>query len=180
MTAVFSEQEKRDAFKEKRKLWTLWFIALGVYLLLEAIMITINVVLIVTARDRAVYMPFMIISIVLCVIFGFGSMFFFSIKFRLTSKYCRMFREMKAGLKDRTHGKFVGIETNIVEKDGVFFYSLVLDCPPLRRGDITTRKVLVERNHSLPPFEVGEKIEFITHANILMAYERVDLKDKNQ
>ena len=177
MIAVFTEQEKKDAFAEKKKLWTIWFIALGVYLLLEAIMITINIVLIVTERSRVVYMPFMIISIVLCVIFGFGSMFFFSIKFRLTSKYCRMFKEMKAGLKDKTHGKFVRIEPDIMEKDGVFFYALVLDCPPLRRGDITERKVLVERNHSLPDFVVGERIDFITHANILMAYERTDMKN---
>ncbi len=176
MIAVFTEQEKKDAFAEKKKLWTLWFIALGVYLLLEAAMITINIVLIVTERSRAVYMPFMIISIILCIIFGFGSMFFFSIKFRLTSKYCRMLKEMKVGLKDKTHGKFICIEKDIVEKDGVFFYSLVLDCPPLRRGDITERKVLVERNHALPEFSVGERIEFITHANILMAYERTDFK----
>ncbi len=172
MIAVFTEQEKKDAFKEKRKLWTIWFIALGVYLLIEAVMITINIVLIVTERSRAVYEPFMITSMVLGVIFGFSTMFFFSIKFRLTSKYCKMLREMKEGLKDKTHGKFIRIEKDIVEKDGVFFYSLVLDCPPLRRGDITERKVLVERNHSLPDFEVGERIDFITHANILMAYER--------
>jgi hypothetical protein len=29
----------------------------------------------------------------------------------------------------------------------------------------------VERTHSLPSFEKGDKIKFITHANILVAYE---------
>ena len=41
----------------------------------------------------------------------------------------------------------------------------------MKRGDITVRKILVERTHSLPDFKPGDKIKFITHANILMAYE---------
>lgn len=173
MTAVFTEKEKKDAFGERKKLLTIWFIALGVYLALEATMITLNIVNVVKYRDRSLYVPFMLTSIILCTVFGAGSLFFFAIKFRLTRKYCRMLREMKQGLKDKGQGVFIAINPEISEKDGVFFYKMVLDCPPMKRGDITTREVLVERNHALPPFETGDVIRFITHANILMAYEKV-------
>lgn len=173
MTAVFTEKEKKEAFGERKRLLTLWFVALGVYLALEAVMITLNIVSVVRDRDRSLYVPFMLTSIILCTLFGSGSLFFFAIKYRLTRKYCRMLRDMKQGLKDKGQGVFIAINPEISEKDGVFFYRMVIDCPPMKRGDITTREILIERNHALPAFETGDVIRFITHANILMAYEKV-------
>lgn len=173
MTAVFTEKEKKEAFGERKRLLTLWFVALGVYLALEAVMITLNIVAVVRYRDRSLYVPFMLSSIILCTLFGSGSLFFFAIKYRLTRKYCRMLRDMKQGLKDKGQGVFIAINPEISEKDGVFFYRMVIDCPPMKRGDITTREILIERNHALPAFETGDVIRFITHANILMAYEKV-------
>lgn len=173
MTAVFTEKEKKEAFGERKRLLTLWFVALGVYLALEAVMITLNIVAVVRDRDRSLYVPFMLTSIILCTLFGSGSLFFFAIKYRLTRKYCRMLRDMKQGLKDKGQGVFIAINPEISEKDGVFFYRMVIDCPPMKRGDITTREILIERNHALPAFETGDVIKFITHANILMAYEKV-------
>lgn len=173
MTAVFTEKEKKEAFGERKRLLTLWFVALGVYLALEAVMITLNIVAVVRDRDRSLYVPFMLSSIILCTLFGSGSLFFFAIKYRLTRKYCRMLRDMKQGLKDKGQGVFIAINPEISEKDGVFFYRMVIDCPPMKRGDITTREILIERNHALPAFETGDVIRFITHANILMAYEKV-------
>lgn len=173
MTAVFTEKEKKEAFGERKRLLTLWFVALGVYLALEAVMITLNIVAVVRDRDRSLYVPFMLTSIILCTLFGSGSLFFFAIKYRLTRNYCRMLRDMKQGLKDKGQGVFIAINPEISEKDGVFFYRMVIDCPPMKRGDITTREILIERNHALPAFETGDVIRFITHANILMAYEKV-------
>lgn len=171
MTAVFSEKEKKEAFAVKKRLWTYWFIALGVYVAALATMITINVVSVVTDRDRSVHIPFLVTSCALGIAFGCGSLFFFSIKFKLTSRYCRMLRNMRDGIKERGHGKFVEIRPDVTEKEGVYFYTLVLDCPPLKRGDITERHILVERTHALPPINPGDEVKFITHANILMAYE---------
>ena len=74
-------------------------------------------------------------------------------------------------------GAVIDNRYEIVEKEGVYFYTMVMECAPLRRGDITQRNVLVERNHTLPLFDSGETVEIITHANILMAYERKGFPD---
>lgn len=171
MTAVFSEKEKQEAFALKKRLLAYWFTALGVFLAAVIVMIVINCVLIYTSRSRAVHIPFMVTSIVLSVVFSCGSVFFFSIKYKLTSRYCRMLGDMERGIKERGSGVFMGIDRSITEKNGVYFYSVTLDCPPLKRDDITERKILVERTHSLPAFAPGDRIKFITHANILVAYE---------
>ena len=171
MTAVFSEKEKKEAFATKKRLLTFWFIGLAVTLAVLITLAVINAVEVNRYGERTLKTPFLIASIALTTIFGGASIFFFDIKYRLTSKYCNMLTGMKTGIKDHSHGTYIGLDRTITEKDGVFFYSILLDCPPLKRGDITERKILVERTHSLPAFEKGDKIKFITHANILVAYE---------
>ena len=175
MTAVFSKKEIANAFKSRRIMLIVWFCFLALYLGAVATMITINAVEIATERTRETYLPFMVITIVLTMIFASGSLFFFGIKFKLTHRFCNLLTDMEFGLKDRTSGKFIGIDPIIREKDGVFFYSLVLQCAPQKRGDINERKVLIEKDHSLPEFKVGEEIKIITHANVLLAYERVSV-----
>jgi hypothetical protein len=171
VTAVFSEKEKKEVFALKKRLLAYWFTALGVFLAAVIVMIVINCVMIYTSRSRAVHIPFMVTSIVLSVLFSCGSVFFFSIKYKLTSRYCRMLTDMGRGIKERGSGVFIDTDRSITEKNGVYFYSIMLNCPPLKRDDITERKILVERTHSLPAFSPGDRIKFITHANILVAYE---------
>ncbi|MBR2988810.1 MAG: hypothetical protein IKC64_03700 [Clostridia bacterium] len=173
MTAVFSKKEIANAFKSRRTMLIVWFCFLALYIGAVATMVTINAVEIATERTRESYLPFMIITIVLTIIFASGTLFFFGIKFKLTNKFCNMLSDIEFGLKDRTSGKFIGIDPSIREKDGVYFYSLVLSCAPQKRGDINERKVLIEKDHSLPRFRVGEEIKIITYANILLAYERI-------
>jgi hypothetical protein len=171
MTAVFSEKEKKQAFNTKKRLLVLWFVALIVTVAVIVTLAVINAVQVNRDGDRTLKVPFLITTIALSTLFGGGSIFFFDIKYKLTSRYCKMLTGMKTGIKDHSHGKFIALDRTITEKDGVFFYSILLDCPPMKRGDVTERKILVERTHSLPSFEKGDEIKFITHANILVAYE---------
>ena len=174
MTAVFSKKEIAGAFRSRRIMLSVWFVVLALYIGAITTMVVLNAVEIAQNRSRELYLPFLAVSIILTIIFASGSLFFFGTKFKLTHRYCEMLIDMEFGLKDRGDGRFVGIEREIKEKDGVFFYSLVLLCPPLKRNDINERKILIEKDHALPEFIPGEKIKFITHANILLAYERVD------
>ena len=180
MTAIFSKKEIASAFKSRRIMLIVWFCFLALYLGAVAAMVTINAVEIATSRTRETYLPFLVITIALTIIFLSASLFFFGIKFKLTNKFCNMLVDMEFGLKDRASGKFMGIDPSIREKDGVFFYSLILQCAPQKRGDINERRVLIEKDHSLPEFRVGEELRIITQANILLAYERVAVGTANE
>lgn len=171
MESVFSENEIKHAFCTKRRLLVVWIVLLVLTLLIVATFATVNAIMVYRNGDRTLKNLFMILSIVLTTIFGCGSVFFFGIKFRLTRNYCRMLKGMENGIKDNGEGKFLAIDEKIVEKDGVFFYKLVMECAPMKRDDITERQILVECNHSLPTLSEGDKIKFITHGNVLVAYE---------
>ena len=106
--------------------------------------------------------------------FACGSLFFFAVKYRLTRKYVRMLRDMDRGLKDTFEGTFLGYEDTLGMKDGVYFYSMVLKTRPLRRDDITERKLLIEQTVPKIKLNEGAKLRFVSHANILVAYEILD------
>lgn len=168
---VFSQHDKDDARGQRKKLLLIWFGILAVYLIAVGTMIGVNIYQVVAYADRSCKTLFTVLSVILSALFGGYTLFFFSLKFRLTAKYCRMLKDIERGLKDTTEGTFLRYDDAIALKDGVYFYAMELDCKPLRRDDITLRKVLIEHTIEKPQFNEGDKIRFTTHANILVAYE---------
>lgn len=168
---IFDENEKKAAYRERRKLLIIYFVVLALFLVALGLMIGFNLAEVIATGSRRLKAPFMATGIVLAVLFASFSLFFFSIKFRLTRKYVRMLRDIDTGLKDTTTGKFLEFDEALGEKDGVQFYGMLLECAPLKRGDITTRKVLIEKDIDKPDLNPGDKLRFTTHANILISYE---------
>ncbi|MDE7395485.1 MAG: hypothetical protein K2M95_05155 [Clostridiales bacterium] len=168
---VFGREEKNAAFREKNKLLTMWLVLLVLYVAFAVTLIVVDLYLVGVHANRShtVWMG-VVFAIATIAFFGF-TLLFFAVKFRLTRKYCKMLRDMETGLKDEYEGTFLGYNDAIEEKDGVFFYTMLLKTRPMRRDDITERKVLIE--HTLPkmPLTEGARIRFTTHANILVSYE---------
>lgn len=173
MTEMFSETDKIQARSTRKKLLWLWLGLLFAWLVVIGVLIGVNLYQVETTASRALHIPFTVLAVLLSAAFWCFSLFFFSIKFRLTRKYCRMLKDIDRGLKDTTTGTFLKYDDTITMKDGVYFYAMELDCKPLRRDDITLRKVLVEHTIPHPELNEGDVIRFTTHANILVSYEIV-------
>ncbi len=171
MTDVFGKEEKAAARREKKFLFWTWFAVLIAVAAIVATLITVSVYMVEVQRNRGFTFLFGAISAIVAIAFSCYSLFFFSIKYRLTRKYVAMLKDMERGLKDTFEGKFLGYDDSIGMKDGVYFYSMLLKTRPLRRGDIDERKLLIE--YTVPKIELAEgtKLKLVSHANILMAYE---------
>ena len=63
------------------------------------------------------------------------------------------------------------MDKEIKLRDGVYFYTIILESPAVKIGDDSIRRIYVERNHALPTMEKGDKFKYITHSNRLIAYE---------
>ncbi len=171
MIKVISDEEKLLAIKEKKKLLTVWLILLAIWFVIIATCLGVAIYQVEVHRDRSLIVP-------LALVFGFASAFFgcftlfhFAIKYRLTRKYCKMLKDMKNGLTDVIEATFLGYDDTIIMKDGVYFYSMILETKPLRRDDITERKMLVEQSIPKPNLTQGSRLKLISHANILMEYD---------
>lgn len=171
MTEIFSLAQKTKARKAKRNLWLIWGVAFAVYLAIVITLIAVDIYIVTVYRDRSYMLWMMLVCIAASILFGGFSLFFFSIKFRLTSKYVRMLKDIERGLRDTIEAKFISYDESITNKDGVFFYSMILDTRPLRREDITERKMLVEQTVPKPQLIEGTVMRVVSHANILVSYE---------
>ena len=168
---VFGQEEKKAAFREKRKLLTVWLVLLVLYVALALTLTLVDAYLVGVYANRAhtLWMG-VVFGIATVAFFGF-TLLFFGVKFRLTRKYCKMLADIDSGLKDEYEGTFLSFNDALEEKDGVIFYTMQLKTRPTRRSDITDRKVLIEHTIEKPPFTEGTRLRFITHANILVSYE---------
>ncbi|WP_251616787.1 hypothetical protein [Pumilibacter muris] len=175
MTDVFGKEEKAAARREKKFLFWTWFALLVAVAAVVATLVTLSVYMVEVQRNRGFTFLFGAISAIITIAFACYSLFFFSIKYRLTRKYVAMLKDMERGLKDTFEGKFLGYDNSVGMKDGVYFYSMLLKTRPLRRGDIDERKLLIEYTVPKIELEEGTKLKLVSHANILMAYEILEI-----
>lgn len=177
MTEVFDKKEKAAARREKKILFWTWFAILVAYLALVITLVCVDLYLVEQYRNRDHTLWMGVVSSIATAAFAGYSLFFFSVKYRLTRKFVAMLRDMDRGLKDTVDATFMGYEDALSMKDGVYFYTMVLKTKPLRRDDIDERKLLIE--HTVPKIELSEgtRLRLVSHANILVAYEILSLPE---
>ena len=174
MTAVYPDKEINSAFKQRKKLlvayWTC-FAALAIALIA---LFVVHYIRVDTELDRSYQSPFMWASIILSSLFAIGSVFFFGVKYRYTKAYCRMYRDMIYGPKDKSRGEVLEIVPELNEKYAIKFHGVKVKGPPVRRGEENIRLLLIEKDHEIPELQPGVKFEFIAQSNIILGYEIKD------
>ncbi len=175
MTSVFPKSEEYLVLGTRKKMRIFYFTIFAIYVCAFVFMIGFNLVMVFNYRDRSYVELFKWITVGISVVFGWFSVFFWSTKYKYTKQYALMFKNINEGLKDQGEGIFVGYTFEIRTKDGVEFYSMKLRCEPKdRRFDSVVRELLVYREVPPIPLAYGQKVKFITHSNILIAFEADD------
>ncbi len=181
MTSVFSKAEEYLAQRTRKRMRILYFSILAVYVLAFLFMIIFDLIMVFNYRNRSFTEIFKWTTVGMSILFGWFSVFFWGTKYHYTKKYALMFKNIKEGLKDKSEGVFVGYTFEIRTKDGVEFYSMKLRCEGKdRRYDSVVREVLVYREVPPIPLAFGQKIKFITHSNILIAFEAEEIAKQTQ
>lgn len=116
----------------------------------------------------------MVTSIIASIIFFGYTIMAYDLKYRYAKAKKRMFDELQNGTKERSVGTVVEVDMTPVQKDDVWFYSLIVECAPIRREQQNIRRLLIERGRPAPEVCFGDKIEFVIHAGILIGYEKKD------
>lgn len=171
MKAVYTDKEMTNAVREKRKLLAVWLFTLVVFLAIEISLFVIYFVRVEVEQDRSLQTAFTVISIAVGILYSFFSLAFFGVKYRYTKAYVKMFADMKSGNKDKSHGVVLSVNQELTEKDSVKFYSIEVECPPVRREQRNVRTLLIEKDHSIEDINEGDRIEFFAHSGILLGYE---------
>ena len=163
MIQMYSERDKARAFAAKKRLWMIFTAAAALWAGVCAPCYVF--------RYSIGYGWAMFINIAATAVFGCFCLFFFSLKFRLTSSFIRMLKGFDNGLKEEREGDFVEFDMTPVMKDGVNCYTLVTAENYNKRNKEAERRIMMEITRVPPPFKPGDRLHYFTHANFLVEYE---------
>lgn len=180
MRAIYSDNEIAFAEKKRKSMLAGWWGAVALFAVSEASLFAVHLYRVNTMLDRTYQTTLIVISCVLFAIFAFASIAFFGVKYRYTKAYCKMYRDMREGLSDRTTGTVLETDCGYSEKDSIVFKKIVVECPPIRREQRNIRTLLVEENHFADDIKENVKLTFTAHSNILIAYEVHEGSEENK
>ena len=103
------EEEREIAERKKKRLFAL-------YVIIACLFVTAALLLLFLSPDG--YKPYMIVTIVLSIVFGCYSVFFFTVQYDLAVKRYRLLNKVFSALTEREYGVFQG-EADEVTYEGV-------------------------------------------------------------
>ena len=173
MTEYFNGDELVAAKKQRKKLLTVYFTVLAIYLLLTAASVIYHTTLPYSGyRDTAHTITLIkLVEYTATGIFVIFSFVFLGIKFKRVNRYYRQCRNMVVGLKETSTGSFLEYDENVQDKDGVDYKSLIFIEWNKYKKDFFERKVLVFYEKPFPEIPVSANVTYVTQGNVLLSYE---------
>ena len=176
MQVIFTQKEIDDVMKKKKSYVILFLCLLTAYLVLTVGMFVLFWVIVNEQGDRTLQTPFTVISIALSLAFIGGSIFIGDLKYRYVKAKCKLFTSIRKGDKEYNHGTVIEIDRSEKQKDDVWFYSLVVECPPVRREQQNIRHLLIENDRPMPDLKAGDEINFVAYSSVLVVFEKINNK----
>lgn len=170
MTRLYRDVDLWNAYKQRKRILSGFFIATGLFL----------------AGFFAVFIYFLMLpyedpngtwaTAVACILAALYIIFLFpymGICFKRANAYFRMLRYISVGLKEYTVAPFSGIE-DWTTVDGVDVNVATFRVHNYKRDEDMIRQIYVDGEKDFPPFEEGQSVRMISQGNLLIEYEIVD------
>ena len=168
MIDYFVEKDHLDAKAQRKKVLTVYYVILAVYL-------AISVALFLWYRTLPYKSPTIAgvkwIHYPLTVLMTLFTFIYMGIPFKRVNKYYKLTRNLITGLKETSTGSFFEYDETLQDKDGVDFKSIVFIEWNKYKNDFFERKVLVFDEKPFPVFEENQNVRYVTQGNVLISYE---------
>ena len=183
MTEIYQEQDYTTAYAQKKRIFAVFYAALGVYL---AAALGLLVWYLFLPHKSPVIIWLKVGEGVIAGLYVVFLFIFCGIKMKRSRKYCKMLNFTKTGIMENNRGEFLRFEDEVQVKDGVDFYCMVLSEWYAKKEEYYERKVLIDMEKPHPDLTAGDAVDYVTQGNILLRYEiaghseRRDEEDKEQ
>lgn len=168
MTQFFFNSELNVAKKQKNRTLGIYFIMLGVYLIISLgfwlWFRTLPYMSETIKTIKYIHYPLTFVFVII-------SFIYLGIKYKRVNNYYKMMRNLVTGLKETSVGSFFEYEEKLRTKDGVEFKSLVFIELNKYKHDFYERHVLVLKEKEFPKFEENQNVKYVTQGNVLISYE---------
>lgn len=167
MTSVYNDADFLAAYKQKKKLFTVFMAVTAVYLAFCIAWLIYYISLPYVASkfwpQACVY-----VASALYVVFAFV---FMSIKYSRCRRYCKMLGYVCEGLKMEETNYFYRFRDKQLQKDNIDVSACVFETYSRKKQEWLEREVYHDIEKELPPFEEGDLVRYVSQSNILIQYE---------
>lgn len=167
METIFQDQDLIAAFSQKRRLFWIYIAVAAVFaaLLIGCIVWFVSL----PYEDNLAYLPQLILCVGACLFIIF-SYVYLGIKFQRSRKYYKMISSLSIGIKHVNNSYFLRYDEPEL-KDSVDYYVLTMCEWSKKKSEYLDRKIYCDKEKPLPAFQAGDKVRYLTHGNIMIAYE---------
>ena len=167
METIFQDQDLIAAFSQKRRLFWIYIAVAAVFaaLLIGCIVWFVSL----PYEDDLAYLPQLILCVGACLFIIF-SYVYLGIKFQRSRKYYKMISSLSIGIKHVNNSYFLRYDEPEL-KDSVDYYVLTMCEWSKKKSEYLDKKIYCDKEKPLPAFQAGDKVRYLTHGNIMIAYE---------
>ncbi|MBO5045701.1 MAG: hypothetical protein J6C93_02390 [Clostridia bacterium] len=170
MINLYTDADLYDAVVQRRKILTVYFTVLAVYLG-AVIGFFIYYAMLPYEDPNQTWVKW--VTFALTFVFLFFSFPFIGIKFRRSNSYVKMLKFISVGLKEYTVAPFAEID-DWTTRDGVDVNVANFTVRGVKRGETMIRSIYVDGEKDYPPFEKGQYVKIISQGNLLIGYEPIN------
>ena len=172
MVQLYKQSDYENAFKLKKKLLTFYFLGLSVFAVATIVFFILYLSLpyASTPEIEGLGNTYLVIN---CIITGIAivlSFIYLGIPYKRAKAYFALLDDFKVGQKVKNQGTFLQNDQSLTGINGVDFHSMIVLEWSEKTQTYMRRHVLVDKEKPLPQLKNGDIINFVTHANVLLAY----------
>lgn len=167
MEILYSDADLVAAYRQKRSILIAYILICVVY----AAIVAGNFVWYIGMQyeDPLQIYPKLIVCTLTCVFIAY-SYVFLGIKWQRSRKYTKLVADISSGRKADNTSYFLRYEDD--ETNGSVDYCVLIMCEWSRKRDqYLDRKIYCDKEKECPVFESGDRVHYLTHGNVLIAYE---------
>ena len=176
MIQLYTDDDLWDAVKQKRRLLTIFFVVLSVWLLA---IVGCSVWYAMLPYKDSMQPWVVVISCVITALFLMFAFPFMGISYKRSKAYVKMLKFFSEGLKECCVAPFEGVDDWITH-DGVDVNVADFSVPNIKRDGMMTRQILIDGEKDFPPFREGVRARMIVQGNLLLSYEIVDEEQESE
>jgi hypothetical protein len=170
MTTIYTDSDLLKAYKQKRKIFSVFFIILIIYLF---VCITLSIYFSQLPYKDSQQNLIKFIVFALTFIFISFSMPYMGIKYKRIRYYYKMLKNISEGINEKNLSIFDRVDKTDT-RDFVDMHVLILKEWSEKRKDYFERKLYIDSEKPLPSFIKGDAIRYISHGNLMLEYEVTD------
>jgi hypothetical protein len=168
MVSVYSDTDYLSAYKQKNKIFLVFWAVTAVYLIFSVAWWIYYMGL--PYNDPAQTLPKALVYVAsgLYIIFAFP---YLSIKGSRVRRYFKMLTYLSEGMKQEEKNYFYSFEKKSLQKDNIDVWGCIFETWSKKKSEWMDREAYWDNEKPLPPFESGDYVKYIVQSNFVLQYE---------